>query len=117
VTDPDQRSDLHCDQAFHEVFGLLGRRWTGLIIAILMQRPSRFGEIAKAIPTLTDSMLSTRLNELTAAGLVERRVLEGPPIGSLYILTDQGEALRPALDALAAWGEQYLGTTEPGTCR
>lgn len=104
---PD-RDDLHCDQSFQEVFSLLGRRWTGLIITILMQRPSRFGEIAKAIPSLSDSMLSTRLDELANAGLVEREVIEGPPIGALYRLTPRGEALRPALDALAAWGDQYM---------
>ncbi|MPZ52535.1 MAG: transcriptional regulator [Acidimicrobiia bacterium] len=73
-----------------------------------MQRPSRFGEIAKAIPSLSDSMLSARLGELAHAGLVEREVLQGPPIGALYRLTARGEALRPALEALAAWAEQYM---------
>jgi len=100
--------DLHCDESFQEVFALLGRRWTGLIIGVLMQRPSRFAEVGKAIPSLSDSMLSARLGELADAGLVEREVLEGPPLGALYRLTDKGEALRPALDALASWGEQYL---------
>lgn len=108
MTDPDP--ELHCDEAFQEVFSVLGKRWTGLILGILMQRPSRFGEIARAIPSLTDSMLAARLAELVDAGLVKREVIEGPPIGALYRLTDSGEALRPALEALAAWGEQHLAT-------
>lgn len=99
---------VQCDEGFAEVFSLLGKRWSGLILGILMQRPARFGEIAKAIPPITDGMLSTRLAELGDAGLVEREVIEGPPIGALYRLSDRGEALRPALDELAKWGERFL---------
>ena len=100
--------ELHCDDTFQEVFSLLGKRWTGLILGILLQRPSRFGEIARAIPSLSDGMLSARLPELVDAGLVEREILEGPPIGALYSLTERGEALRPALEELAKWGERFL---------
>jgi DNA-binding HxlR family transcriptional regulator len=53
-------------------------------------------------------MLSTRLVELQKAGLVDREVLPGPPIASIYRLTDRGTALRPALMALARWAEQHL---------
>jgi DNA-binding HxlR family transcriptional regulator len=103
--------ELHCDDTFLEVFSVLGKRWTGLILFILMQRPSRFAEIARSIPSLSDGMLSTRLGELADAGLVEREVLEGPPLGALYRLTRKGEALRPALEELAKWGEQHMATT------
>lgn len=105
---PGTNAELHCDETFQEVFSLLGKRWTGLILGILMQRPSRFGEIARTIPSLSDGMLSARLAELGEAGLVEREILEGPPIGALYRLTKRGEALRPALEELAKWGEQFL---------
>ena len=103
--------ELHCDDTFLDVFALLGKRWTGLILVILMQRPSRFAEIARSIPSLSDGMLSTRLGELADAGLIEREVLEGPPLGALYRLTPKGEALRPALEELARWGEQHLAPT------
>jgi DNA-binding HxlR family transcriptional regulator len=100
---------IHCDAALTSVFGVLGKRWTGLIIGVLLERPARFAEIARAIPGITESMLSTRLGELRNAGLVSREVLDGPPIASLYRLTPSGEALRPALLALGDWAHAHLG--------
>ena len=104
----DTRGELHCDGAFLSVFAVLGKRWNGPILGMLLQRPSRFGELSKAIPHLTDSVLSTRLTELVEAGLVEREVIEGPPIAALYRLTERGEALRPALDELHRWGQRFF---------
>ena len=100
---------IRCDAALTSVFGVLGKRWTGLVIGVLLERPARFAEIARAIPGITESMLSTRLSELKDAGLVTREVLEGPPIASLYRLTSSGEALRPALVALGDWAHVHLG--------
>lgn len=104
-----QKAAIQCDVALTSVFGVLGKRWTGLVIGVLLERPARFAEIARAIPGITESMLSTRLAELKDAGLVTREVLEGPPIASLYRLTPSGEALRPALMALGAWAHAHLG--------
>ena len=97
-------------QALTPVFALLGKRWTGLIIATLLQGPSRFAELARLIPGMSERMLSSRLNELAGAGLVERRVLAGPPVGVEYRLTASGEALRPALDELGRWAGQHLSS-------
>jgi DNA-binding HxlR family transcriptional regulator len=99
---------IHCDEALTGVFTLLGKRWTGVIIGVLLERPARFAEIARAIPGITEGMLSTRLAELRNVGLVDREVLDGPPIATIYRLTDRGEALRPALLALSAWAEAHL---------
>jgi DNA-binding HxlR family transcriptional regulator len=99
---------IRCDEALIEVFGLLGKRWSGMVIGVLLERPARFGEIGRAIPGITESMLSTRLSELQDAGLVEREVLAGPPIASVYHLTERGEGLRPALMALLDWAHRYL---------
>lgn len=85
------------------VFSLLGKRWTGMVVAVLLGRPARFGEISRAIPGITEGMLSARLGELQKEGLVDREVRPGPPIASVYRLTERGEALRPALTALGAW--------------
>ena len=104
----DERRTLRCDRALTSVFTLLGKRWTGVIIGALLERPARFAELARAIPGLTEGMLSTRLAELQEAGLVDREVVEGPPIATIYRLTDRGEALRPALIALGSWAETYL---------
>jgi DNA-binding HxlR family transcriptional regulator len=79
-----------------------------VIVGSLLDGPARFGEIAAGIPGITEAMLSTRLAELQKAGLVDREVLPGPPIASIYRLTDRGTALRPALMALARWAEQHL---------
>jgi DNA-binding HxlR family transcriptional regulator len=100
---------IQCDGALTSVFAVLGKRWTGVVIGVLLERPARFAEIARAIPGITESMLSARLTELKAAGLITREVIEGPPIASLYQLTPSGEALRPALKALGEWAHAHLG--------
>jgi DNA-binding HxlR family transcriptional regulator len=95
-------------QALTPVFTLLGKRWTGLIVGSLLQGPTRFAEICRLVPGVSESMVSGRLNELIGAGLVERRVLNGPPVGVEYRLTASGEALRPALDELGRWAAAHL---------
>jgi DNA-binding HxlR family transcriptional regulator len=97
-------------QALLPVFALLGKRWTGLIIGTLLQGPARFAQICRLVPGVSERMLSGRLNELVGAGLVERRVLNGPPVGVEYRLTPSGEALRPALDELGRWAAEHLAT-------
>jgi DNA-binding HxlR family transcriptional regulator len=107
--DHDWRSAaIHCDEALTSVFAVLGKRWTGVVIGALLERPARFAEIARAIPGITESMLSARLTELRDAGLLTREVIEGPPIASLYRLTPSGEALRPALMAPGEWAETHM---------
>jgi len=99
---------IRCDEALTRVFSLLGKRWTGVIIGVLLERPARFAELARAIPGITEGMLSARLRELKELGLVDREVRHGPPISSTYRLTKRGEALRPGLLALGTWAELYL---------
>jgi DNA-binding HxlR family transcriptional regulator len=100
--------ELQCDEALTKVFSILGKRWSGPILGTLLQRPARFGELSRAVDGITESMLSARLGELQEAGLVEREVLEGPPIATRYRLTEAGRALKPALLALARWAERHL---------
>jgi DNA-binding HxlR family transcriptional regulator len=106
--DRTQVDPVHCDAALSSVFSLLGKRWTGVILGTLLERPARFGELAHAIPGITEGMLSTRLAELQRMGLVEREVLSGPPLATVYRLTDDGEALRRPLLALVEWAETHL---------
>ena len=112
---PPRRDPVRCDKALTSVFSLLGKRWTGVIVGVLLERPARFAEMAAAIPGITEAMLSSRLAELQAAGLVSRQVLPGPPIASVYRLTDRGAALRPGLQALASWAEAHWLPREPGS--
>ncbi|MGD1219238.1 MULTISPECIES: winged helix-turn-helix transcriptional regulator [Streptomyces] len=102
------------DDGMARVFHLLGKRWTGLVVAVLLQRPVHFTELRRAIPGISERMLSDRLTELGAAGLVVREVDEGPPLRVSYRLTEAGAALEPALKELGAWAERYL--PEQGPC-
>jgi DNA-binding HxlR family transcriptional regulator len=96
------------DGTITRVFGLLGKRWTGPIVSVLMERPVHFTELRRAIPGISERMLSDRLTELGAAGLVLREVDEGPPLRVSYRLTEAGAALEPALKELATWAEKHL---------
>lgn len=82
---------------------MLGKRWTGLLIDLLLQRAARFSELHSALPMLSKRVLSERLSELQSIGLIEREVDAGPPITATYRLTERGRALGPAMDALRVW--------------
>jgi DNA-binding HxlR family transcriptional regulator len=97
-----------CCPFFHEAVELVGRRWTGAILSVLMGGPMRFSEIAQAVPELSDRLLSARMKELEARGIVERRVIPGPPLRVEYELSAMGAALRPALTELQEWGQRWL---------
>jgi len=87
------------------VFALLGKRWNGQIIDLLLQGPARFGHLAAALPGLSHRVLTERLAELQQAGLVTRT-------DTHYALTPRGEGLRPAIDALATWSDT-AGAADP----
>ena len=93
---------------FHRAIEVVGRRWSGAILRILMEGPSRFCELRDAIPDLSDRLLSERLKELEELGLVSREVADDRPVVVTYRLTASGLALRPALDALGEWAEKHL---------
>lgn len=92
---------------FHDAIELIGKRWTGAIVFALTEGPLRFGELAKAVPGLSDRLLSNRLRELEREGLVERRVEAGSPVHVTYALTEVGAELRPAIAELKAWAKRW----------
>jgi DNA-binding HxlR family transcriptional regulator len=94
--------------AVERVFKLLGKRWTGLIVASLMGGPVHFAEFRRAVPGISERVLSDRLTELAAAGLVLREVDPGPPLRVSYRLTEVGAGLRPAMVELGRWAEECL---------
>jgi len=98
-----------CDERLTRAFGLLGKRWSGVILGLLLQGPAHFAVIARAIPGISERMLSDRLTELAEAGILDREVIPGPPLGVVYRLTDKGEALGPGLLKLGEWAELYMG--------
>jgi DNA-binding HxlR family transcriptional regulator len=98
-----------CCPRLHEAVELVGRRWTGAIVAVLLQGGSmRFSEIAQAVPDLSDRLLSERMKELEARGIVERRVSGGAPVRVEYELTRMGRELAPALAELESWAHRWL---------
>ncbi len=97
-----------CDAALSDAFALLGKRWNGVILGTLMTGPAGFSEIRRALGGISDSVLSDRLSELTAAGLVLREVDEGPPVGVRYQLAEPGKALMPVLNQLMTWARNNL---------
>lgn len=92
---------------FHAAIELLGRRWAGAILWVLAQRPHFFAELAQSVPGMSDRLLSRRLRELEAEGLVERSVYPGSPARVSYALTKKGESLRPVLRDLRAWARRW----------
>jgi DNA-binding HxlR family transcriptional regulator len=108
-----------CCPFYHEAVELIGRRWTGAIVAVLLDHgPLRFSEIAQAVPELSDRLLSERMKELEARGVVVRHVEPGPPVRVTYALTAMGIELEPALQELRSWARHWLAQDEhPGARR
>jgi DNA-binding HxlR family transcriptional regulator len=92
---------------YHAAIELVGKRWTGAILIVLSDGERRFGELTKAVPGLSDRLLSERLRELESEGLVERRVEPDPPVRVSYALTEKGAGLRPAIHELRDWAQRY----------
>jgi len=97
-----------CDAALSLAFGLLGKRWNGIILGVLTSGPAGFAELRRGVGAITDSVLSDRLTELVGAGLVERSVTDARPPGVTYGLTKAGSGLVPILEQLAGWAGENL---------
>src|SRR5215210_4260261 len=102
---------------FHRASELIGRRWTGAIIFVLLKARCRFATLRDVIPDITDRMLSERLQELEQEGIVERTVLPETPVRVEYSLTKKGRALASAIDAIAAWADKWVDADTPAAQR
>ena len=98
-----------CCSLYHRAVELVGKRWTGAIVLVLIEEgPLRFSEIKQAVPELSDRLLSERMKELESEGMVERHVIDDTPVRVEYALTDKGRALEPAIRALKSWANDWL---------
>ena len=97
-----------CCNLYHQAVELVGKRWTGAILLVLMDGPLRFSEVRQLVPEISDRLLSERLKELENEGIVERRVLEGTPVRVEYALTVKGRSLEPVVRALKSWARTWL---------
>jgi DNA-binding HxlR family transcriptional regulator len=93
------------------IFDMLFKRWMAQILLVLSQRPSRFNELARAVPA-GRRMVVERLRELQDTGLVERQVHPGPPIAVTYSITSRGQQLIPHLERLWAEAERLRQSTD-----
>jgi DNA-binding HxlR family transcriptional regulator len=98
---------------FHQASELIGRRWTGAIIYVLLRTRCRFAALRSAIPDITDRMLSDRLQELEQEGIVDRTVIPDTPVRVEYSLTKKGRALASAMDAISEWAEKWIEAESP----
>lgn len=110
--EPADGSDGHCRSPccsrYHHAVELIGKRWSGAILLVLLDGPSRFCEITQLVPDLSDRLLSERLKELEAEGIVERRPGPGDSARVRYALSVKGRDLEPALRALESWSQAHL---------
>ena len=103
----------HLCVRFHRAVELIGGRWTGAVIQLLFHGRMRFAELRAAIPDISDRMLSERLRELEAEGIVARTVIPETPVRVEYELTEKGRALEQALGAVGKWAERWVTDPSP----
>jgi len=105
-----KRYDQYCPIA--HALGLIGERWSLLVIRELMHGPKRYTDLAEHLPGIGTNILAGRLRDLEQAGIVAKRKLPPPAASRVYELTDYGQALKPAMRELALWGARSLGPPE-----
>jgi DNA-binding HxlR family transcriptional regulator len=86
---------------------IIGKKWTGLIVRVLMDGPKRFRDLKDQIPNVSDKMLTDRMKELERLGIVIRRVYPETPVLIEYELTEKGKALEEVIEAIQKWGEHW----------
>lgn len=101
-------NDFQLCPKFELAFELLGKKWTGLIIRVLLDGPKRFSEIKSFIPELSDKMLTERFKELEIQGFIKRNVYPEIPVRIEYELTEKGLDLRPVMDELQKWAGKWM---------
>lgn len=92
---------------YEAAMALLGKKWTGLIIRVLLGGPKRFTDFRTQVPDLSDRLLSERLQELEDKGIVIRVVHGCKPVLIEYHLTPKGQALAPVVNAIQEWAERW----------
>src|SRR5918996_4265181 len=94
-------------ESFQEAVRLVARRWVPQIVWVLLDGPRRYSALRAAIPEISDTVLSDRLRELEAAGILTRAVTPSTPVLIEYALTDRGRDLAKVIDGLAAWADRW----------
>jgi DNA-binding HxlR family transcriptional regulator len=93
---------------YERAMSLLSKRWTGVILRALLAGTCRFNGISAYVPGLSDRLLSQRLKELEAEGIVERHVYPETPVRIEYVLTPKGEQLRDVVQVVQVWANRWM---------
>ena len=93
---------------YHRAIELIGKKWTGCIIHLLMEGPRRFSELLEAVPGLHDRLLSERLKELEHESVVKRVVYPETPVRIEYELTPTGRDLEKVVAEVHRWAERWI---------
>ena len=102
-----KRVDSQCE-AFQSAIAILARPWSGLILNVLQGGPLRFSELAERARGPGDKVLSARLKDLEARGLLVRSVEIGPPVRVAYDLTRKGRSFGDLAEAIERWGRELM---------
>ncbi|QCQ93094.1 winged helix-turn-helix transcriptional regulator [Rhodococcus sp. SGAir0479] len=92
-------------------------KWSLAVCNELCERPSRFNELRRAVPAVTQKSLSATLRRLERNGIVERRVLSSRPVAVEYRMTPLGKTLRDPVEVLLAWADAHLPQIERARAR
>ena len=107
ATAMSKRYDQYCPVC--HALGLVGERWALLVVRELLQGPKRYTDLLEGMPGIGTNILASRLRELEAGGVVQKRKLPPPAASTVYELTEYGKQLEEPLYALARWGARTLG--------
>jgi len=102
------RLSEHICARYQYAVEIISRRWTTLIIKVLLAGPLHFNQIGTQLEVVSDRVLSERLKELEKEGIVSRTVCVGPPIRVTYGLTEKGAALAPICEAIETWSHTWV---------
>ena len=94
-------------ESFQEAAQLVGRRWVPQIVWVLLGGARRYSILKDAIPEISDTLLSERLRELEAAGIVTRSVTPSTPVLIEYALSERGRDLATVIEGLSAWADRW----------
>ncbi|MCC5894635.1 MAG: helix-turn-helix transcriptional regulator [Alkalibacterium sp.] len=97
---------------FEQTFAILGKKWTGLIIDVLLDGPRRFKDLSQSIPGVSDRVLVERLKELEKEAIVTRDLDETCDIRSGYRLTEKGKALKSVMNEVQDWADHWICDSE-----
>lgn len=93
---------------YESAIEILGKKWTALIIRVLLGGPKRFKDIKEQIPDMSDKILTERMKELESYGIILRNVYPETPVRVEYELSPMGKDLETVIESIQKWGERWF---------